>query len=263
LVCATYELAGKPKYDQLLTATSHLAGNKINRFCHVHQSVDDLVKKSKMCRTLGAYTGSCFQRCVGMDSLNALSMVTFETDRKHGTEYNTRFLKYLRYVQDEDLVCCGAMTDAKADRSLRPADQPDPNQHLHVVEERQDGIVVRGAKLHQSGAVNSHEIIVMPTREMREEDKDYAISFGLPTDTKGIPYVYGRQSSDTRKMEGGTIDTGNILYSGQESMVVFEDVFVPWDLIFMYREREFLWSIVSGYSGLLRILPWERERCAI
>ena len=134
-VAATYELAEKPEYELLLTATSHLTGKKVNRFCHIHQGVDDLVKKSKMGRLLGAYTGSCFQRCVGMDTLNALSMVTYDTDQKYGTEYNKRFLEYLRYVQDEDLVCCGAMTDAKADRSLRPADQPDPDQYLHVVDE--------------------------------------------------------------------------------------------------------------------------------
>ena len=143
-VAATYELAGEPEFEPIMTATSHLTGKKINRFCHIHQSTEDLVSKSKMGRMLGAYTGSCFQRCVGMDTLNALSMVTYDIDQKNGTEYNKRFLKYLRYVQDEDLVCDGAMTDAKGDRSLRPADLADPDQYLHVVEERPDGIVVRG-----------------------------------------------------------------------------------------------------------------------
>ncbi|NVM27100.1 MAG: 4-hydroxybutyryl-CoA dehydratase, partial [Desulfobacterales bacterium] len=251
-VAATYELAEKPDYGPLLTATSHLTGKKVNRFCHIHQSVDDLVKKSKMGRLLGAYTGSCFQRCVGMDTLNALSMVTYDTDQKHGTEYNKRFLEYLRYVQDEDLVCCGAMTDAKADRSLRPADQPDPDQYLHVVEEKSDGIKVRGAKLHQTGAANSHEIIVMPTRAMRKEDRDYAIAFAVPGDTKGIMYIYGRQSCDTRKMEKGNIDTGNILYGGQECMVVFEDVFVPWDRVFMYREYDFSGDLVEKFAAYHR-----------
>jgi len=251
-VAATYELAHKPNYESLLTATSHLTGKKINRFCHIHQSLDDLVDKSKMGRALGAYTGSCFQRCVGMDTLNALSMVTYDTDQKHGTLYNKRFLDYLKYVQEEDLVCCGAMTDAKADRSLRPAQQPDPDQYLHAVEENDAGIVVRGAKLHQTGAVNSHEIIVMPTRAMREEDRDYAISFALPADTKGIIYIYGRQSSDTRKTEGGTIDTGNILYGGQECMVVFEDVFVPWDRVFMYKEWEFAGDLVEKFAAYHR-----------
>ncbi len=187
-----------------------------------------------------------------MDTLNALSMVTYDTDQKYGTEYNKRFLEYLRYVQDEDLVCCGAMTDAKADRSLRPADQPDPDQYIHVVEEKSDGIKVRGAKLHQTGAVNSHEIIVMPTRAMRKEDKDYAIAFALPSDTKGIMYIYGRQSCDTRKMEKGTIDTGNILYGGQECMVVFEDVFVPWDRVFMYKEYDFSGDLVEKFAAYHR-----------
>ena len=251
-LAATYELAHQPDYESLLTATSHLTGKKINRFCHIHQSLDDLVDKSKMGRALGAYTGSCFQRCVGMDTLNALSMVTYDTDQKHGTSYNKRFLKYLNYVQDEDLVCCGAMTDAKADRSLRPAQQPDPDQYLHAVEETDEGIVVRGAKLHQTGAINSHEIIVMPTRAMREDDRDYAICFALPADTKGIIYIYGRQSSDTRKSEGGTIDTGNILYGGQECMVVFEDVFVPWDRVFMYKEWEFAGDLVEKFAAYHR-----------
>ena len=251
-VAATYELAHQPDYASLLTATSHLTGKKINRFCHIHQSLDDLVNKSKMGRVLGAYTGSCFQRCVGMDALNALSMVTYDIDQKHGTDYNKRFLDYLKYVQEEDLVCCGAMTDAKADRNLRPSQQPDPDQYLHVVEEKDEGIIVRGAKLHQTGAVNSHEIIVMPTRAMREDDDTYAISFALPADTTGIIYIYGRQSCDTRKTEGGTIDTGNILYGGQECMVVFEDVLVPWDRVFMYKEWEFAGDLVEKFAAYHR-----------
>jgi len=251
-VAATYELAHQPDYEALLTATSHLTGKKINRFCHIHQSLDDLVNKSKMGRVLGAYTGSCFQRCVGMDALNALSMVTYDIDQKHGTDYNNRFLQYLSYVQEQDLVCCGAMTDAKADRNLRPSKQPDPDQYLHVVEEKDEGIIVRGAKLHQTGAVNSHEIIVMPTRAMREDDDTYAISFALPADTTGIIYIYGRQSCDTRKTEGGAIDTGNILYGGQECMVVFEDVLVPWDRVFMYKEWEFAGDLVEKFAAYHR-----------
>ena len=251
-IAATYELAEKPEYEAMLTATSHLTNKKVNRFCHIHQSVDDLVKKSKMGRVLGAYTGSCFQRCVGMDSLNALSMVTYDIDQKYSTEYNKRFLKFLRYVQDEDLVCDGAMTDAKADRSLRPSEQPDPDQYLHVVEEKEDGIMVRGAKLHQTGAVNSHEIIVMPTRAMREDDKDYAVAFAVPSDTKGIIYIYGRQSCDTRKLEDGDIDLGNIMYGGQECMVVFEDVFVPWERVFMYKEWDFAGDLVEKFASYHR-----------
>lgn len=248
----TYELASMPEYEDLLTATSHITGKKINRFTHIHQSTSDLVKKTKMERLLGAQTGCCFQRCVGMDAMNALSITTFNIDKKYGTEYNKRFLKYLEYVQAEDLVCDGAMTDPKGDRALAPSQQKDPDMFLHVVEERADGIVVTGAKAHQTGAVNSHEIIVMPTISMREEDKDYAISFAVPSDTKGITYIYGRQSCDTRKTEKGMLDRGNRIYGGHEALVVFDKVFVPWERVFMYKEYDFAGELVENFASYHR-----------
>jgi 4-hydroxybutyryl-CoA dehydratase/vinylacetyl-CoA-Delta-isomerase len=251
-VAKTYELANLPEYEDIMTARSHITGKKINRFTHIHQNIEDLVKKSKMGRLLGRATGCCFQRCVGMDTLNAMSIVTYDIDEKYGTEYNKRFLKYLGYVQENDLTCDGAMTDPKGDRSLPPHKQPDPDQYVHVVEEKENGVVVRGAKAHQTGAVNSHEIIVMPTIAMREEDKDYAISFALPSDAEGIIYIIGRQSCDTRKLEGDTIDTGNLLYGGHEALVVFDDVFVPWERVFMYKEYDFVSSLVEKFASYHR-----------
>jgi len=251
-VARTYELAHRPEHEDIMTATSHITGNKINRFTHIHQNIGDLVKKSKMGRLLGRETGCCFQRCVGMDALNALSIVTFDIDAKHGTEYHKRFLKYLEYVQENDLTCDGAMTDPKGDRSLPPHKQPDEDQYLHVVEERDDGIVVRGAKAHQTGAVNSHEVIVMPTVSMREEDREYAVSFALPSDAEGIIYIMGRQSCDTRKLEGGTMDQGNLLFGGHEALVVFDDVFVPWDRVFMYKEYDFAGQLVEKFAAYHR-----------
>jgi 4-hydroxybutyryl-CoA dehydratase/vinylacetyl-CoA-Delta-isomerase len=189
---------------------------------------------------------------VGLDALNALSIVTFNIDEKYGSEYCPRFLKYLEYVQENDLTCDGAMTDPKGDRRLPPHKQPDPDHFVHVVEERKDGIVVRGAKAHQTGAVNSHEIIVMPTMSMNKEDEDYAISFALPSDTEGIVYVMGRQSCDTRKLEEGTMDQGNLLFGGHEALVVFDDVFVPWDRVFMYKEYDFTGELVENFASYHR-----------
>ena len=251
-VAATYELAQRPEFAELMTAMSHLTGKRINRFCHIHQNRDDLVKKSKMGRMLGGHTACCFQRCVGTDALNALSIVTYDIDAKYHTSYNERFLKYLAYVQENDLTCDGAMTDPKGDRGLTPVHQPDPDLYLHVVEERPDGIVVTGAKAHQTGAVNSHEIIVMPTVAMREEDKDYAVSFAVPSDTPGITYIMGRQSCDTRKLEAGRIDVGNSFFGGHEALVIFDRVFVPRERIFMYREYEFAGSLVEKFASYHR-----------
>jgi len=251
-VAKTYEMAEEAEHQEIMTARSHLTGKSVNRFTHIHQTIDDLVKKSKMGRLLGRETGCCFQRCVGMDALNAVSIVSHNIDAKWGTEYNKRFLKYLEYVQEHDLTVDGAMTDTKGDRSLPPHKQLDPDAFLHVVERRKDGIVVRGAKAHQTGAVNSHEILVMPTLSMREDDREYAVSFALPSDAEGILYIIGRQSCDTRKSEGGMLDQGNLLFGGHEALVVFEDVFVPWERVFMCGEFEFTGELVEKFAAYHR-----------
>ena len=251
-VAKTYEMAHRSEHADIMTATSHITGEKINRFTHIHQGIDDLLKKSKMGRLLGRETGCCFQRCVGMDALNALSIVTYDMDQVSKSDYNQRFLKYLKYIQENDLTCDGAMTDPKGDRSLPPHQQTDPDLYLHVVEKKKDGIVVRGAKAHQTGAVNSHEVIVMPTMAMREKDRDYAVSFALPSDTQGILYIMGRQSCDTRKLEKGVLDRGNILFGGHEALVVFDDVFVPWDRVFMYKDYAFAGPLVEKFAAYHR-----------
>jgi 4-hydroxybutyryl-CoA dehydratase/vinylacetyl-CoA-Delta-isomerase len=248
----TYELAQDSQYEELMTATSHLNGQKINRFCHLHQGTEDLVNKIKMQRLLGQRTGSCFQRCVGMDAINSVDSVTFEMDDKLGTEYHKRFLKFLAMMQEEDLTVDGAMTDPKGDRGVAPSKQADPDQFLHLVEKKSDGIVVRGAKAHQTGAVNSHWVLVMPTIALQKEDSDYAVCFAVPSDAEGIFYIYGRQSCDTRKLEGGDIDVGNKEFGGHEALVIFEDVFIPWENVFMCGEHEYAGMLVERFAGYHR-----------
>jgi 4-hydroxybutyryl-CoA dehydratase / vinylacetyl-CoA-Delta-isomerase len=236
----------------LMTAVSSLTGKKINRFSHLHQGTEDLIKKVKMQRLLGQKTGCCFQRCVGFDGFNAVDSVTFEMDQELGTDYNKRFREYLRYIQENDLVVDGAMTDPKGNRRLGPSEQADPDMFVHVVEKRTNGIVVRGAKVHQTGAINSHEILVMPTLSLGELNKDYAVSFAVPADAEGVLYIYGRQSSDTRKLEGGTIDIGNRNFGGQEAVIIFNDVFVPWEKVFMCGEFKYSGPLVERFAGYHR-----------
>lgn len=251
-VKATYELAEDPQYEALMTATSHLTGKKINRFCHLHQNTDDLINKVKMQRLLGQKTAACFQRCVGMDAINAVDSTTFEMDQKLGTNYHERFNKFLLQMQEEDWTVDGAMTDPKGDRGLSPSKQADPDLFLRVVEKGKDGIVVRGAKAHQTGAINSHWILVMPTISMGQDDADYAVSFAAPADAEGIFYIYGRQSCDTRKLEGGSIDVGNQQFGGHEALMVFDNVFIPWENVFMCGEYEFSGMLVERFAGYHR-----------
>ena len=251
-VAATYDLAQDPQYEDLMTVKSHLTGEKINRFTNIHQSTEDLKNKVKMQRLLGQKTASCFQRCVGMDAFNAEYSTTYEIDEKYGTHYHENFKKFLTFVQDNDLTVDGAMTDPKGDRGLPPHKQEDPDMFLHVVEQRPDGIVVRGAKAHQTGMCNSHQVLVMPTQAMGPEDKDYAVSFSCPADAEGLFMIVGRQSCDTRKLEGSDIDVGNAQYGGVELLVVFDDVFIPNENIYMNGESEFATVMVERFAGYHR-----------
>ena len=158
-VAMTYALAQDPQYEDLMTATSHLTGETVNRFMNIHQSTDDLVKKVKMQRLLGQVTAACFQRCVGMDAINAVYSTTYEIDQKYGSQYHENFKKFVIEAQRKDWTIDGAMTDPKGDRGLPPHKQEDPDMFLHVVEQRPDGIVVRGAKAHQTGMCNSHQVL--------------------------------------------------------------------------------------------------------
>lgn len=252
-IAMTYELAQEDEYKDVMTAKSHLTGEVVNRFCHIHQSTEDLKNKVKMQRLVGQKTASCFQRCVGMDAFNAVYSTTYEIDKECGTKYHENFKKYMKYVQDNDLTVDGAMTDPKGDRSLSPSKQEDPDMFLRIVERREDGIVVRGAKAHQTGALNSHEHLVMPTIAMREDDKDYAVSFAVPSDADGVIMVYGRQSCDARKLEeGADIDLGNSEFGGHEALVIFDDVFVPNDRIFLCGEYQFAGMLVERFAGYHR-----------
>lgn len=249
-IAMTYQLAQDS--PSLLRRPSTFDGAEINCFTSLHASKDDLIRKVQALRLLGQKTGTCFQRCVGWDALNALASVTFEIDRKLGSHYYQRFADYAKYVQKHDLMINGAMTDVKGDRSKRPIEQQDPDLFLRVVERQSGGIVVRGAKAHQTGALFAHEIVVMPTLALRPDEKDYALSFAVPADAPGLLHIVGRQASDTRKLEGGDLDVGNARFGGHEALVIFDNVFVPWERVFMCGEDEFAGMLVERFAAYHR-----------
>lgn len=232
----TFSLAENPEYEELLTATSHLSGKKINRFTHIHQNTDDLLKKQELTRVLCGRAGACIQRCMGTDMLNAISVVTKDIDLKYGTSYHDNFLKYAAHFQENDLVAAGAQTDPKGDRIARPAQQWDPDQYLHVVERRPDGVVVRGCKVHNTIAPYADELLVTPTRVMGPDEKDWAISFAIQADAPGV-YLICREASLQERDDNTAAPIMNL--GDLESMTVFDDVFIPNDRIFLNGEVDF------------------------
>lgn len=231
----TFEAAADPATADLCTAKSHLSGETINRFCHIHQNPQDLHKKQDMTRMLCRHVGYCIGRCMGADATNAVNSIAFEADKVNNgnTEYYKNFLKWLDNFQKNDFVLACAQTDVKGERMLRPSQQPDPDQYLRVVERKSDGIVVRGCKVHITQASVADEIMVVPTRAMTEDEKDYAVAFAVPSDYDGVtqivhPHNMRKRSHFQRGFDFGAVD----------SYVIFDNVFVPWDRVFLCGEHQ-------------------------
>jgi 4-hydroxybutyryl-CoA dehydratase/vinylacetyl-CoA-Delta-isomerase len=247
---ATYDLAVAD--PELATAWSPLIEARVNRFLHIVGSADDLVMKNRMQRRLGQITGTCFQRCAGLDTISVLHSITYDIDQKHGTGYHARYLDFMRFAQRANIIIGAGMTDPKGDRSKRPSEQSDPDMYLHVTGRTERGLFVTGAKAHMTGGLNSHWICVMPTMNMGLADRNYAVVGLVPGDADGLTYIYGRQSCDTRAMEKGDIDKGNAKFGGQETLVVFDNVFIPWEHVLMDGEHEFAQEMVARFTAYHR-----------
>lgn len=233
-ICHTFDKINDEKYKALLIAHSHILDKPINRFTHIHQSTEDLLAKQEMTREICHLTGGCIFRCMGIDAMNALSVITHKAEMMTGRPYNQRFLQYLKYFQEQDIVGCCAQTDPKGDRSLRPHQQADPDLYLRVVEHREDGIVVRGAKNHITAASIAEELIVTPTRFLTPEEDAYAVSFAIPADSPGVYLV--TRASNMKERENYICPAGS--FGDVETTVIFDDAFIP-------NERVFL----GGYEG--------------
>jgi len=241
-ISLTYEYGKKPEYKDIMLASSHISGKEVSRLVHINTNTDDLLKKLEMTRLL-CRTAGCAQRYLTHDALNALYQSTYKLDQEFNSEYHQRFLSYLQYVQDEDLTTCVAMTDAKGDRSKRPHQQRNPDLYVRIVEKNEKGIVVRGVKAIVTGAPYTHEIIVLPTRNMTEKDKDYAVSFAIEVDADGIEMVSreaGRPKDKSAELSSK--------YGQATAMILFDDVFIPWDRVFLAGEWQFAGSLTESFA---------------
>jgi 4-hydroxyphenylacetate 3-monooxygenase/4-hydroxybutyryl-CoA dehydratase/vinylacetyl-CoA-Delta-isomerase len=239
----TFDYANNPEYDGLMTTISPLTRDKINRFTHLYQSPDDMLKRIDSLRIMCHDTGHCIGRCVGIDGLHAIGVVSYDTDQAHGTDYHQRFLDYMKYFQQQDLTSCGAVTDVKGDRNLRPHQQADPDLYLRVVERKDNGIIVRGAKANITTAAYSEEIIVVPTRALTKEESDWAVCFAIPTDTKGVTHIAVSKAPAAKKRFEKPLSSK---YAFTDSLIIFDDVFVPKDRVFLCGE----WDQAMRLGGL-------------
>jgi 4-hydroxybutyryl-CoA dehydratase/vinylacetyl-CoA-Delta-isomerase len=249
-VAKTYEMENDPEGKKLLTTKSNLINEDVSRFLSFYNSPEDLLNKVHMLKFLSHNIGGCYMRCTGMDAINAVGIEAYNCDQKHGTEYWPRLQEFVKLMQKNDFVVFSGVTDVKGDRALRPSQQKDPDMYVHVVDKNKDGIIVRGAKIHQTGSMCAHWALIVPTRNMQEDDKDYAVCFAVPIDVEGLIQVYGRGTLEAQPLQG--CDLGNAEFSKASPMIIFNDVFVPWDKVFLCGEYEYAGPMVINFGNYHR-----------
>src|SRR6201991_1710833 len=231
-VGVTYDFAHRKEHVPIMTARQGTSGRTVNRMLHINENSQDLLTKLEAVR-LVCKTSGCAQRYLTHDALNGIFQATRLTDERHGTDYSQRFLAYLHDVQDRDLTLGVAMTDAKGDRSKRPGQQVNPDVYVHIKERRSDGIVIRGTKAIVTGAPYMHEFLVMPCRTHVPEDHAFAVCCAVPVDAPGVTIVArpaGRPGEESAKFSAK--------YGQSVGVVIFDDVFVPHDRVFLAGETE-------------------------
>ncbi|HYG87525.1 MAG TPA: 4-hydroxyphenylacetate 3-hydroxylase N-terminal domain-containing protein [Azospirillum sp.] len=242
-VGVTYDFAHRPEHAVLMTARQGTSGKTVNRMLHINETSTDLLYKLEAVRLVCKVSG-CAQRYLTHDALNGIFQATRRTDDAHGTDYHQRFLNYLHdVVQDGDLTLGVAMTDAKGDRSKRPGAQANPDVYVHITERRPDGIVIRGTKAIVTGAPYMHEFLVMPCRTMTAEDADFAVCCAVPVDAPGVTIVArpaGRPGEAAAKFSAK--------YGQSTGVVIFDDVFVPHDRVFLAGETEEGGFLTTSYA---------------
>lgn len=248
-----YVLNQDPRYQDLLTEKDE-EGELVSFALMPQRSREDLIRLREVVKLwarvcLGKPSGAKF---VAKDGLNALTVVTQRIDKKHGTNYSERLEFYREFLQKNDMAFAMGMTDVKGDRSLRPSQQKaHQDYYVRIVEERNDGIVVRGAKTHISQAPLCNEILITPCRAMREDDKDYAVSFGIPVNAEGLIMISSQHEvSAPDNFFDHPISSSIYL---NDATVIFEDVFVPNERIFLKGEWEFAGDIAHMFANFHRL----------
>jgi len=245
-----FDAANDEKTKNLFTTVSSFTGKPILRFNSMMLTLEDIKNNANLKREMYHYTGTCSGGvCVGWNAQNVMWAVTHDVDKEFGTNYQKRLEKWILSAQERGILCAGALTDAKGNRSLKPSQQPDLDTNLHIVEKRSDGIVVRGAKVMICGVAASDEIFILPGGAYKDTDADFAVAFVVPRDIDGLTIVETRRPSDDREYQKGwdVPETGI-----SQGYLLFQDVFIPNERVFMCGEFKYSGKVIEYFTANYR-----------
>ena len=235
----TYDLANDSKYLDLSRVKSPIINGEISRWTHIMEGKRDALAKINLMKAMGEYLCPCVYRCVTSDLLHAAWAVSYDIDKNYNTSYHRNVVEIVKEAQRNDWIIGGGLVSPKGDRSKGSGEQVDPDMYLHVVEKTKDGIVVRGAKAHATAAPYTNMLCVV---EM-ELSPEYFVGFFTPVDTKGITFIC-RAAHAPREAKEIENPLSSKFGGHVESLIIFDDVFVPWERVFMCGECE--WIVTFG-----------------
>ncbi len=241
-----YRLAEDPRHRDLCVIED--GRSEYSRYYQIPRSADDLLKRSALIELATAEGGTLVVliKEIGSDELCGLLRVSSAIDAANGTSYGQRVNAFHEHCRRNDLAVAVAQTDVKGDRSLAPSAQADPDLYVHIVDRRSDGIVVRGAKAHTSVSTNANEIIVLPTRALAEADRDYAVSFAIPVNTPGLTLL--ASAFDSAATVASPVEHPiSAQHKMMETTTVFDNVFVPWERVFLAGESAFAGPLALAF----------------
>jgi 4-hydroxybutyryl-CoA dehydratase / vinylacetyl-CoA-Delta-isomerase len=243
-----YDCVRDPEVQTVLPRTVSIDGAPCHPFWSFPRNADELLDNILVARRVSRVSPAAGYATIGRDELAALYVVASAMAGEGHGQYLERVRAYVRRFQREQLMTAAAITDPKGDRRLRPADQPNREAYLRVVDRSKDGIVVRGCKMHTSGSVAAEELIVAPTRAMRREDSEYAVSFAVPVDAPGVKLV----ARTVHRVEDPEVSPLSRKDQLLESLTIFDDVFVPWDRVFLCGEWQHTGEVANVFANINR-----------
>ena len=259
-VAADYRIAEEPEQRDLLTYVDE-QGQRHSRYFKVPRNGDDLLRRREMIEasTRAGHGVVLLIKEIGTDFLFAMRAVATHMAAKGKPDYLPRLERYHAHCQEQDVAMAVAQTDVKGDRSLGPTEQAHPDYYVRVVSRNEDGIVVRGAKAHTTGSILANEIAVLPTRALGEADRDYAVAFAVPANAKGLRMILSPFSEAAPSDFHHPIAARHKIV---DTLTIFDDVFVPWDRVFMDGEWQYAGAIANTFVQFHRFtaasykLPW-------
>jgi 4-hydroxybutyryl-CoA dehydratase/vinylacetyl-CoA-Delta-isomerase len=250
-VAHQYDMAFDEDKKALYVGTSHLTGQPAHRWNILNQTLEDQIANADMKRDQYRWSGTCSgATCAGWTGLNCLWAVSQDVDKKYGTPYFERVKKYFQFVEDNALALAGSITDAKGNRAKAPSQQENKDSNVHVVETREDGIIVRGWKVQICGVAAANEIVCVPGSGYKDTEKDFCVAFAVPRDVEGLTIIETRRPSDERlEQEGWDAPKEGAI---TQAYLFFDNVFVPNDRVFLNGEKEGTGAIIGNFAAIYR-----------